>query len=181
MPDLVVLGKAIASGFPVSCVAGQATLFNGVADGSVLHAGTFNGSPIGMAALVETLSILIDERASIYGRMNQLGQRLIDGLNGVGRQEGVHLIAQGYPALFSLSFSERTSIRSYREALESDRDRLRAFTPHLLANGVRIAGSGKMLLSSAHTLDDIDQTVLAARSAMQELGQDLGAPSNDIP
>ena len=54
-PDLCVFGKAVASGFPVAGVAGRRDLFAEVATGKVMHAGTFNSYPPGMAACVATL------------------------------------------------------------------------------------------------------------------------------
>jgi len=44
VPDLAVFGKAMASGFPIACIAGRSELFDGVANGVVTHAGTFNGN-----------------------------------------------------------------------------------------------------------------------------------------
>ncbi len=43
-PDLATFGKAIASGFPVSCFAGRADLMELFASGDVMHGGTFNGA-----------------------------------------------------------------------------------------------------------------------------------------
>ncbi|WP_291679871.1 aminotransferase class III-fold pyridoxal phosphate-dependent enzyme [Bosea sp. (in: a-proteobacteria)] len=52
-PDLTLMAKAIANGFPVAAIAGRADLLDLFADG-VLHGGTFNAQPIAMAAMVAT-------------------------------------------------------------------------------------------------------------------------------
>ena len=44
-PDLTTMGKALASGFPVGCVAGRRDLMEGISTGKITHAGTFNASP----------------------------------------------------------------------------------------------------------------------------------------
>ena len=72
-PDLAVFGKAIASGLPVSCVAGREGLFDGIASGLVIQGGTFAGNPVGMAAVVATLSALGDRSVDVYGRLEQIG------------------------------------------------------------------------------------------------------------
>src|SRR5690606_15332809 len=52
-PDMTIMAKAIANGFPVAAVAGRADIIDLFADG-VLHGGTFNAQPVAMAALVAT-------------------------------------------------------------------------------------------------------------------------------
>ena len=47
-PDLTTMGKALASGFPVGCVAGRRDLMEGIGTGAITHAGTFNATPITM-------------------------------------------------------------------------------------------------------------------------------------
>ena len=57
-PDLAIFGKALASGFPAACIAGRREVFEVMAGGKMLHAGTFNGSPVALAAAVATLRAL---------------------------------------------------------------------------------------------------------------------------
>lgn len=58
-PDLSVFGKAMAGGFTQSAVVGRAELVDQVTDG-VVHAGTFNGNPIALAAVEATMRVLAD-------------------------------------------------------------------------------------------------------------------------
>ena len=48
-PDLVVLAKAVAAGYPLSAVVGRADLIDQSLHG-VVHAGTYNGNPIVLPA-----------------------------------------------------------------------------------------------------------------------------------
>ncbi len=41
-PDLAIFGKAMASGYPISVLAGQQKFMQLIADGKVIHAGTMN-------------------------------------------------------------------------------------------------------------------------------------------
>lgn len=56
-PDLTVLSKAMANGFPMSCVCGRADLMD-VLKNDVFVSGTFNGDLVGIAASIATLTFL---------------------------------------------------------------------------------------------------------------------------
>lgn len=166
-PDLCVLGKAMASGFPVACVAGKAELFDGVDNGAVTLAGTFNGYPIGLAATLATLDILSDPASGVYDRLESLGRQLRDGISEIVRGSGAGILVQGLPSLFAISFTKLGAIRNQAEASQSDVAALRAFIPHLLRRGVRIAGRGNWFLSAAHTHDEVNVTLTAFESGLK--------------
>ena len=67
-PDLAVFAKAMANGFPISCVTGRRDMMNLFAQG-VLHAGTYNGNRLSCAAALATLKILREDNAEAYKRM----------------------------------------------------------------------------------------------------------------
>lgn len=173
-PDLCVFGKAVASGLPVAGVAGRADLFAEVGTGKVMHAGTFNSYPPGMAACVATLKILADPAWDVYGTMERVGTRLRDGLAEAGRISGLDTLVQGLPMLFNTTFSPLTEIVDHPGALQSDVAALRRFIPHLLRRGVRIAGRGNWMLSAAHTIDDADRTIEAFAGALEAFREEEG-------
>lgn len=78
LPDLTVLGKALASGFPVAALVGRRRYMNLVADRQVLHGGTYNTQSIAMAATLATLTQIRD--GAPYRRIDQVGTRLMAGL-----------------------------------------------------------------------------------------------------
>ena len=165
-PDLCVFGKAVASGLPVAGVAGRADLFAGVATGKVMHAGTFNSYPPGMAACVSTLKILADPVWDIYGTLERVGTRLRDDLTEAAGMSGLEVLVQGLPMLFSTSFTSVSEITDHPTSLDSDVPMLRRFIPHLLRRGVRIAGRGNWMTSAAHTNEDADRTIEAFADAL---------------
>ena len=61
-PDLTTMAKALGGGFPVSAVGGKRSLMESVADGSVLHAGTYNASTLATAAVVASLGDPVQAR-----------------------------------------------------------------------------------------------------------------------
>ena len=86
-PDLAVFGKAIANGLPVAAVAGRADLMDLMVTRRVMHGGTYNAHPLGMAATVATLSTLSD--GTVHDRIAVSGRRLMDGFETVLRNRQV--------------------------------------------------------------------------------------------
>ena len=158
-PDLTTMGKALASGFPVGCVAGRREIMEIVSTGTVTHAGTFNASPISMAAARAALEHLYLGSSELYDMLEARGRRLMQGLRGVIEDRGAPCLVQGLPTVFNLMFTELTGVTDHREVLMTDKARRAAFQSHLAAAGVRISGLGNLFLSSAHTEEVIDSTV----------------------
>ncbi len=159
IPDLTTMGKALASGFPVGCVAGRREIMEIVSTGDVTHAGTFNASPISMAAARAALDHLYLGGSELYDTLEARGRRLMEGLGGVIEDHGAPCLVQGLPTVFNLMFTELSAVTNHREVLMTDRARRAAFQSHLAAAGVRISGLGNLFLSSTHTADVIDSTV----------------------
>lgn len=158
-PDLTTMGKALASGFPVGCVAGRREIMEIVSTGTVTHAGTFNASPISMAAARAALEHLYLGGSELYDMLEARGRRLMQGLRGVIEDRGAPCLVQGLPTVFNLMFTELTGVTDHREVLMTDKARRAAFQSHLAAAGVRISGLGNLFLSSTHTEEVIDSTV----------------------
>lgn len=72
IPDLTTLGKAIAGGgVPIGVLAGKKEFMQLLTDKKVIHAGTFNGYPLGTAAIKTTLEILGRNNQLILSQMNE--------------------------------------------------------------------------------------------------------------
>ncbi len=69
-PDLLVLGKSLASGFPLSAVVGRADLLDAVQPGGL--GGTYGGNPVACAAALATLDVIRDE--DLPGRAREIGR-----------------------------------------------------------------------------------------------------------
>ena len=166
-PDLTTMGKALASGFPVGCVAGRRDLMEGIGTGAITHAGTFNATPVTMAAAKVTLEHLYTGGDELYAGMERRGRRLMHGLREIAAGHDVPCLVQGLPTIFNLMFTDLPEVGNHREVLMTDRERRIAFLPHLIGAGVRISGFGNFFPSDAHTEAVIDETVERFDSALR--------------
>jgi 4-aminobutyrate aminotransferase-like enzyme len=64
IPDLLCVGKGLASGMPISACLGRAEIMDAwpVSDGEALHTQTFLGHPPGCAAALASLAVIDDEK-----------------------------------------------------------------------------------------------------------------------
>ncbi len=158
-PDLATFGKAIASGFPVSCFAGRAELMELFASGGVMHGGTFNGHPACMAALVATLGEL--EKPETFAALDRQGTRLMEGMREALDAADIQARVEGFPQIFHVGFGVEGEVTDYRSSLQADKERYVRFTEALHYRGVRALERGAWFLSTAHTADVVDETVAA--------------------
>ena len=158
-PDLTTMGKALASGFPVGCLAGERELMDGIATGTITHAGTFNASPISMAAARASLEYLRSGGQEWYADLETRGRHLMRCVDDAFSNHGVPHLVQGLPTIFNLMFTEQTEVRNHEEVLATDRDGRVAFLPYRMAAGIRISGHGNIFISDAHTGPVIDETL----------------------
>jgi glutamate-1-semialdehyde 2,1-aminomutase len=167
-PDLTILGKAIAGGFPLSCLAGRAEVMDLISRGEVGHAGTFNSNPVVMAAAAATLGELETNAATIYPRLFALGQRLMAGIRQAAGRAGRPLLVDGPGPVFNLYFTDQPAVRNYRDYARCDLAAMARLHTALLDRGVNMVGRGLFFLSAAHTEADIDETISAVAEALEQ-------------
>ncbi|TWD75336.1 glutamate-1-semialdehyde 2,1-aminomutase [Kribbella amoyensis] len=168
-PDLATFGKAMAGGMQASALVGRAAVMETIASGKVGHAGTFNSHPVAMAAANATLTILDEQRDALYGRLETNGRRLMAGLREAAAAAGIPLLVDGVGAAFQTYFTEATEVRDYRDFAGIDRALAARFHAELQDRGVNIVPRGLWLLSTAHTEDDIEETLRAVTAALAAL------------
>jgi len=167
-PDLATFGKAMAGGFPISCLAGKRELMELIAQGKVNHSGTFNSNVMAMAAALATLSEL--ENSGIYDRLYGLGLRLVEGLREVVGEMGIETHIEGPGPMFHLAFTDGQRFHDYRTFAEHNyMDKYHRFVEILLDEGVRVIPRGLWYLSTAHTEGNVEFTLGAVKSALRKL------------
>src|SRR6266581_4641890 len=80
-PDLVVLGKALANGFPLAAVGGRADLM--AAAGRTWISSTLATEGVALAAARATLDVFV--RDDVCGHLHRVGMRLLHGLHQLQR------------------------------------------------------------------------------------------------
>ncbi len=153
-PDLTILGKILGGGLPLAAFGGRADVMAELAPtGPVYQAGTLSGNPLATSAGLAVLRRLRD--ASVYDELERKGARLEAGLAPFGTVQRVG-------AMLTL-FAKQGRVRNYDEAREADTEQYAALFRHLLERGIYVAPSQfeAMMVSLAHTDEDIDHTVEA--------------------
>jgi glutamate-1-semialdehyde 2,1-aminomutase len=161
-PDLATYAKAVGAGTPLSVLAGKREYMDLIALGKVVHAGTLNGNPLSLAAARAALTVLAADNAVAYKHLHRRGERLRSGLESALRLAGLPVVSNGVGPVFHLAFSERPA-RNYRDTLQADTVLYSDFAIGLLDEGVMVLPDGRWYLSTAHTDDDIEATIAAAK------------------
>jgi len=87
-PDLLCVGKGMASGFPISACIGRAALMDAwpVSEGEAIHTSTFLGHPTGCAAALASIAEI--ERRGLVERAAQMSPRVRHLLEEMARKVG---------------------------------------------------------------------------------------------
>jgi glutamate-1-semialdehyde 2,1-aminomutase len=166
-PDLTVLGKIIGGGLPVAAYGGRREIMELIAPlGMVYQAGTLSGNPLAVRAGLVTLPKL--EAPGFYEALNTKAERLAQGLRATLRESGVPGQVNTAGSLLTLFFTGEP-VRDYAAAKKSDTARFAAFFREMLGRGILLPPSQfeALFVSAAHTDDDIDRTLSAARASLQ--------------
>ena len=171
-PDLATYGKAIAAGMPLSAVAGTREAMEVVADGRVPHVGTFNCAPPAAAAAAAALDVYRARSPEMYEGLERTAAALADGLAGAAAEAGVPLkIHRVGPLVQTFILDPETRVEQYADTLAADSARFARFAEAMLERGINVLPRGWWFLSTAHTDDDVELTVEAARSAFTEVAE----------
>jgi glutamate-1-semialdehyde 2,1-aminomutase len=166
-PDLTALGKIIGGGLPAAAYGASAAIMDQVSPvGPVYQAGTLSGNPLAMAAGLATLQLLRDEPP--YQRLDQLSARLAEGLDRAATDASIPHVVQRTGSMLTLFFHDGP-VHNYDDARRSDTRLFARFFWEMLARGIYLPCSQfeAAFVSAAHTDDDVDQTIAAAREALR--------------
>ena len=167
-PDLVCLGKVIGGGLPVGAYGGRAELMSMISPaGPVYQAGTLSGNPLAMTAGIATLTEIMSS-ADFYPKLESKTRSLCAGIGEAAREAGVAIQSHQLGSMFGMFFSA-DPVTDYADAAASDQDAFKIWFQSMLEQKVYLAPSlfEAGFMSAAHSEQDIDQTLAAARIAMQ--------------
>ena len=167
--DLVCLGKIIGGGLPVGAFGGKRAIMEKLSPvGGVYQAGTLSGNPLAMAAGIATLTLLKAE--GFYQQIEEKSAYLEKGLCEAAGEYGRPTCFNRVGGMFCTYF-QAGPVHNFTDAAKSDTGAFGKFFRHLLELGVNIAPSQfeAGFMSIAHTRDDLDRTIDAARKAFRAL------------
>jgi len=167
-PDLTTFGKIIGGGMPVGCYGGRRDVMQQIApSGPIYQAGTLSGNPVAMAAGLATLDLI--QAPGFHAELDRRTRLLTDALQAVADGAGVAFSTTRTCGMFGLYFNAE-KVETYAQATASDVAAFRRFFHGMLARGVYLAPSAfeAGFLSSAHTEQDLADTVQAAREVFAE-------------
>jgi len=165
--DLTCLGKIAGGGLPLAVCGGRAEIMDQLAPlGRVYQAGTLSGNPLATAAAIATLDILAEGRG--YRELESAAANLEIGLAQAATDAGVPVTINRVGSLMSCSFTDRP-VRNFEDVRATDIAAFKRFFSNMLDRGIYLAPSAyeAMFLSLAHTKQDIDKTVEAARASFK--------------
>lgn len=165
IPDLVVLAKAIAGGYPMAAVAGRADIIDLVLDGTV-HAGTYNGNPVVLAAANATLDALAEP--GVYDDFERRGAALAAGIRSSFERAGVLGVVNQVASVVQVLPGVATGT-SFNDYLAADQVFYDALIVEMLRRGLFTLPGGRWYISSAHTDADIEHTVAVVDDALTAL------------
>lgn len=168
--DITTLGKVIGGGMPVGAFGGRRDVMQMIApSGPVYQAGTLSGNPVAMAAGLKTLELLEDP--AIYPQLNIRTEQLVTGLQQLADEAGIPFTTNHVGSMFGFFFTEEKKVTNFKQVMAGNIPRFNQFFHGLLKRGVYLAPASYEagFMSVAHTEEDIDKTLQAAREAFAEL------------
>lgn len=168
-PDLTTLGKIIGGGLPVGAYGGRSEIMDQILPaGKIFQAGTLSGNPLATAAGIATLKVLRDTKP--YPELQRRSTRLAEGLREAARQAGVEVSIGWFNSMMTLFFNPEP-VTDWDTASRSDTQRYARYFWGLIDRGHYMPCSQfeALFISTAHTDQDIETTIAAAKEVMAEL------------
>lgn len=175
-PDMKVMSKAIAGGYPLSVIGGKREIMEKIVPGLVAHAGTFNSNPLCVRAAIVTLKEILTEDA--FSRLHKLGTMLAKGYEDIVENRNLTARVQWAGLSGTIMFTDREVV-DYRTCQLIHIGKWYAYYVGMLNRGIIPFGTApdeQWTISVAHTEDDIkrhldafDQVAEIVRRATEEL------------
>jgi glutamate-1-semialdehyde 2,1-aminomutase len=169
-PDLTTLGKVVGGGMPVGAFGGKRAIMERISPlGPVYQAGTLSGNPLAMAAGLATLEGVC--ASGFHDRLANLTAQLVHGLTEAARDAGIPFSTNHVCGMFGVFFTQQSGIGDFAAVMACDVERFKQFFHSMLQQGIYLAPSAfeAGFVSAAHTADDIQATIAAAKIALQGL------------
>ncbi len=167
-PDMTTLGKIVGGGMPLGAYGGKEEIMRHVLPaGKIFQAGTLSGNPVAVAAGNATLRLLKAEPP--YEYLEMAGKRLGEGLSQAASEAGIPHQLQRVGSMMTLFFNS-SPVSNWPDADRSDRARFARYFWGMIGRGIYMPCSQfeALFFSRTHTLENIEQTIDAARATFAD-------------
>lgn len=175
-PDVVCLGKALGGGFPFGAYAGKKEIMEMLIPQTqnkyfdhyknrVYQAGSFCGHPVTLRAGLATIGH-IESSGNFYNRLEALGSKLREGLFDIVDRIGIEAQITGISSIFNIHFTTE-EVKDYRSSARADHKKLIDFHRALIMDGIYFVPGHFGVLSSAHSENDVELTLLRMEKALR--------------
>jgi glutamate-1-semialdehyde 2,1-aminomutase len=138
--------------------------------GPVYQAGTLSGNPLAMAAGLCMLQHL-ESNNGVYDELESKSAKLEAGLLQAAKETNIPVVINRVGSMFTMFFTTQQSVASFDDVMKCDTERFSNFFKLSLDAGVYLAPSQfeAGFVSTAHTDEDIEKTIQAAKVAFSKL------------
>jgi glutamate-1-semialdehyde 2,1-aminomutase len=183
-PDLTTLGKIVGGGLPVGALVGRKEILEKTSpekkgnkwEKIMIGGGTFSSHPLTAAAGLAMLRYLKDHKDEIYPALEKKGAKVRKGVQGALDREGVNAVVTGIGSLFQTHFPYQKGVildspHSIHQFTDIEKREVE-FRIRMLNHGVHVMHGGGGL-SIAHSDEDIDKIIKAARQVAREMADEV--------
>jgi glutamate-1-semialdehyde 2,1-aminomutase len=167
-PDLTTLGKIVGGGLPVGVFGGRREVMECLAPlGPVYQAGTLSGNPLAMAAGIATLSALLDQRETLYAKLDRTTGAIAEGVALLAAARGIALTTNRVGSMFTWFFTPH-AVTDFASAATSDTAMFGRFHRAMLERGVWLPPSQyeAAFIGAAHGDAEVAAILSAAAEAL---------------
>ncbi|MEP6792427.1 MAG: glutamate-1-semialdehyde 2,1-aminomutase, partial [Ramlibacter sp.] len=168
-PDISVLGKVIGGGMPLAAFGASRAIMENLAPlGPVYQAGTLSGNPVATACGLATLREI--RKPGFFEALSASTRSLVNGLSSAAKAEGVSFSADCEGGMFGFFLLDQLP-QNYAQVMKTEGAKFNQLFHGLLDRGVYIAPAlyEAGFVSSAHSQEDLAQTIAAAHEVFRKL------------
>ncbi len=178
-PDLTALGKVMGGGVPIAAFGGREDVMDALAPhGAAFTGGTHGGNPFCVAMAHRVLDLL-EAHPEYYPAMRALAERLARGIRALFAERGLAYAVVQQESVVDFKFRPGPAGRNFEDARAADNPAYAAYYRAMLERGILLPPSQNevMFVSSAHTPQDVDDTLAAMRDYFCGTSHDSKAKS----
>jgi len=154
IPDLACFAKGVASGPPVTVLAGKRKFMEGMKALQITT--TYGGEALSLAAIVAAIKEYREKNVSKY--LWEQGEKLMQGLNKIAKKIGIRAEWVGYAPISMFRFLEEERLA---------KDVMSLFLKECAKRGVLFRRGGPVYITYSHTDEDIEKTLEVGNQALQ--------------